>query len=445
MTVEIKESNIVQFIRTYLSTIRRYSSLLPEERKDLLPIFWFYPSIIRATICKDGIAIEFRRKLKSKKTDSIRVSQKNFLNKINPKFTGLKVLVPADGLKGVVVKDLAITTESCLPFLKPSGTLFKIPNHFGLFRVTSGGDVFFENVGLFYLDRKGTPRQYTFRGMWIIANDSSLFFSIKSAQKRGLQDFIQRLVKTGAILGEKKRRYTEFDFTSEIEQIEREYLTRVNSDNIDELEMQNFLEQHKFIISPLYLDISQQSIDIEPQKGIPSIKRKVDFVLMQEPNFTQYKINCTAIEIKKPVDRLFLKNGEMSQALSVGIDQIFTIFKFVDLNLTEAQKLLPIESKSDLKGIVLIGRKKELTIEDIKRKENFNRTNNRIKIVLFDDLLENIRFVSRVFGKKMQQPAVVVGQAGTEDEDFTGKTGEVIQKAIDFLSKRIEKNEINIE
>lgn len=437
MSKELKDSNLLKFIITYLSTIRRYSSLIPEERKDLLPEFWSHPYQIRSTICEDGIVIEYRRKI-SKKVDSIRISHKKSLNNVCPKFTGSQVLFPVDGKRGFGVKDLAITTESCMPFLKPDGTLFQIPDHLGLFKVTSGGDIFFENVGLFYLDRKGTPRQYTIKGMWIIASDSESFFAPESAQKRGLHDFLQRLVKTGAILGEKKKRYTEFDFASEIKNIEREYLVRVNSDNISEHEMQNFLEQHKFIISPLYLDISPKTIDIEPQKVIPSIKRRVDFVLMQEPNFTEYKIDCTAIEIKKPDDRLFLKNGVMSQALNEGIDQILTIFKFVDSNLTKAQKFFPIESKSDLKGIVLIGRKKELIKEDIKRQEEFNRTNPRLKIILFDDLIENIKFVSRVFGTKMHQPAVVVGQAGTEDEDFTGKTGDVIQEAIDFLSKRIE-------
>lgn len=366
---------------------------------------------------------------------------KNSLADINPKFTSSQVLIPVDGLTGIVVEDLAITTESCRRFLKPGGTLLKIPDHFGVFRVTLGGDIMFNNVGLFYVGKKGIPKQFTFRGVWIIANDSPSFFSIESAQKRGLMDFLKRLVKTGAIVGERKKRYTEFDIASEIETIREKYLTLVNSEGIDEPEIQKFLEEHKFILSPLYLDICPKTIAIKPQMELPTIERKVDFVLMQEPNLIDCKIACTAIEIKKPTDKLFLKNGRMSHPLGVGIDQINAIFKFVDSNLSEAKEQLSISDKSDLKGIVLIGRKKELSPEDIRNREEFNATNNRLNIVLFDDLLENIECIHRVFGKKIRRPAVVVGQTGAEDEDFTGKTGNVIQEALDFLSKRIEKGD----
>ncbi len=440
MNTGIKDLDLLNFIRTYLSTIRRFSSLLPEERKNLLPEFWCYPYKILATICKDGIVIRFKRKI-SKKLDSIHINSKRSLNDINPKFTGSQVLIPLDGISGIVVEDLAIATESCMPFLESGGTLLKIPDHFGLFRVASGGDIMLNNVGLFYVDRRGVPKQFTFRGTWVIANDSPSLFTTESAQKRGLMDFLQRLVKTGPIMGKKKGRYTEFDIASEIETVEKEYLTLINSDGIDEAEIQKFLEQHKFILSPLYLDISSKTIDIKPQMELPEIPRKVDFILMQEPNLIECKVACTAIEIKKPSHKLFLKNGEMSRPLREGIGQINAILKFVDSNLTEAKKYLPISGKSDLKGIVLIGRKKELSAEDIKSREKFNETNDSIKIVLYDDLLGNIDCVSRVIGKKLRQPAVVVGQAGTEDEDFTGKTGKVIQEAIDFLSKRIEKGE----
>ena len=434
----MQESDLIKFINTYLTSVRRYSSILSEKRKNLLPDFWSYPFQILGTICKDGIVIEFRRRIR-KKVNSIRVSKKNSINKIIPILSGSKVLIPANGLNGIVVKDLAITTESCFPFLKPSGTLLIIPDHFGLTKVSSGGDILFENVGIFYLDKKGTPRQFTIQGMWVIANDSPSFFTSENAEKRSFIDFVQRLVKTGAILGKKKKRYTEFNFKPEIETIKKEYINLINSENISEHEMHDFLEKHKYIISPLYLDISPKSIDIIAQKDMSSIKRRVDFILMQEPNFIKYNIFCTVIEIKKPTDKPFLASGEMSQPLKIGIEQILKIIEFVDSDLTEAQRYLPINDRSDIRGIVLIGRKKDLSLEVKKRLEVFNKDNNNIRIMLYDDLLENISFVSNLFGKKLQQPAVIVGQTGSEGEDFTGKTGEVIQKALDYLSKRIEK------
>lgn len=432
----IKPKDLIDFTETYLSTVRRFSALLPIERRNLLPDFWCNHYQILVTICLDGIAIDFRRRI-NRNRDSINVLRKKSLNNISQKLTGSQVLMPIDGKNGIVVKNLAIATESCMPFLKSGGTLWRIRDDFGLLRVTSGGDIFFENVGLFYLDGKGTPKQFTFKGMWIIANDLPSLFTPESAQKRGLQDFLGRLVTTGAIVGKKKERYTEFDMASELEAIEVKYLTLVNSEGVAEQELQNFLEEHGFIISPFYLEICPMTIAIRPQMQLPSIERKVDFVLVKELDLRNNKISSIAVEIKKPSDKLFAKNGELSEPLKVGLNQIEDIFEFISSHPKEAEKLLHVSQKSDLRAIVLIGRKKDLSIEDAKKLAKLNETNEFVKILLYAELHENIRIVSNMFGRKLRQPAVVVGQEGTNDEDFTGKTGDVIQKALDFLSKRI--------
>jgi len=67
-----------------------------------------------------------------------------------------------------------------------------------------------------------------------------------------------------------------------------------------------------------------------------------------------------------------------------------------------------------------------------------NRARTRTEVVTFDALLENIETVRGFYGLKGRQPVVVVGQEGTCDEDFTGKTGAAIQSAIDYLEKRMK-------
>jgi hypothetical protein len=90
-------------------------------------------------------------------------------------------------------------------------------------------------------------------------------------------------------------------------------------------------------------------------------------------------------------------------------------------------------------GIVLIGRRKELKTEEVELLIETNRKNPSQKILLYDDLVENIRFTSEMLGKKFRKPVVVVGQKGDSSEDFTGKSSEVIQEAFNYLAKRIKE------
>jgi len=165
----------------------------------------------------------------------------------------------------------------------------------------------------------------------------------------------------------------------------------------------------------------------------------VDFILLKEPNLENYGIKSLAIELKKPEDKLFTKKGEISNQLKIGIDQIASIFNFINSNPKEAKKLLEINNHSDLIGIVIIGRKKDLTTGDLKRLNEINRTNKEMKILLFDDLLTNIKLVSKTLAKRIVQPVVVVGQKWDSTEDFTGKSSETIQEALNYLSRRIKE------
>ena len=74
---------------------------------------------------------------------------------------------------------------------------------------------------------------------------------------------------------------------TEIDTIKREYITLVNSERIAEQQMQDFLEKHGFILSPFYLNLSPKTITMKPQMELKSINRKVDFILLKEPNLNR--------------------------------------------------------------------------------------------------------------------------------------------------------------
>ena len=434
----MKSEQLIDFIGTYLSVIRRYCSVLPLSRRSSLPDYWSSHYQILAHTCEDGIAIEFKRKI-GKKIDSIVVLRRRTLADFYPHLTGANPRLPIDGLEGIAVTNLAISTKSCMPFLKTGGTLLEIPDEVAFLRVTAGGDVQLQKVSFFYVDEKDVPRQFAFKCLWILACDAPILSSPALAEKRALGDFLRQLLSGASILGERMRRYSEFDLTNEFKEVEREYTTLFNSENIAEQEMQYFFENHPFVLSPFYLDIFPKTITIKPQMELEAIDRKVDFVLLKEPNLNNYGIKCSAIELKKPNDKLFTNKGDPSDQLKLGLSQIRAIFEFVKSKPEDARKLLGIKDLSDLVCIVLIGRRKELKTEEAELLIEANRENPSQKILLYDDLLGNIAFTSEMLGKKVRQPVVVIGQKGDSSEDFTGKSSEVIQEASDYLGRRIKE------
>jgi len=437
MLNKLSAQQVIDFIETYLATIRRFCSVLPLTRRVIFPDFWINRYQIVVNIFDDVVAIEFRRRL-HKKRDSIKISKRKSLNDVYPRIKGANPRIPIDGLEGIVIKNLAIATESCMPFLQIGGTLLIIPDNASLLRVTGGGDVMIQNVAFFYVDNK-VPKQFTFKSLWIIAKDSPILLNLEDTQKRALKDFLRQLLSEAPILGEKMKRYSEFDLLKEIKAIEREYVNLLNSENVSEQEMQDFFEAHGFVLSPVYLDICPKTIMIKPQMDLKSIGRKVDFILLKEPNIKNFRIKCSVIELKRPQDKIFTKDRKLSHPLKVGLSQIKSVFDFINSNPKEARKTLGINDISDIVGIVLIGRRKDLTKEEAEELLRLNSRNPSIKILLYDDLLENIKFISKILGKKIRQPVVVVGQKGDADEDFTGKSSDVIQEALNYLSKRIQK------
>jgi len=438
MSSELDAKQIIDFIQVYLTIVRRFCSVLSSTRRALFPDFWNNHYQIAVYVCDDVVAVEFKRRIYKKK-DSITISRRSSLSNVYPQITGINPRFPIDGLEGIVISNLAIATESCMPFLRPGGTLLIIPDNVGLLRVTAGGDVRLQNVAFFYVDKRGVPRQFTFKCLWIIAKDSPILLNLEYTQKRALRDFLRQLLSEAPILGEKMKRYSEFDLLKEIKSIESRYINLINSENTTEQEMQKFFEMHSFVLSPFYLDICPKTITIKPQMELKRIGRKVDLILLREPNIRDFRIKCSVIELKKPQDKLFTKGRKLSHQLRLGLSQVKSVLDFVKSSPKEARKLLEIEDISNIVGIVLIGRKKDLTKEEIEELFKLNSRSASIKVLLYDDLLENIKFVSKILGKKIRQPVVIVGQKGDAGEDFTGKSGDVIQEALNYLSKRIQE------
>jgi len=437
---KIVSKSIVEFLRAYLSTIRKFETLLPSHRKGVLPEYVQSRFKIFVTICNDGIAVWFRRAIVKRK-DTIKMSTRSSLRNVIPKLSADKNFLPLDGQTNILIKDLAIVTEGFFDSMyargyKMEGTVLKISDTFGILEVKSGADIKLENVLFGFLDKYGKPKQILLKVLWVIASDVPSLFSVAEGKERAQMEFFDRLVTSGPIKGEKMKRYSEADMAREIEDVKRDYISLVFRENAEEPELQQFLEKHPFILSPTYLDVCSGSLDVTPQVRLSRGKRIVDFLLLFEPDFEKARRLATVIEIKRPSHNLFVKKCKNSKPLRVGLQQVEEVFRIIKENPQEANKL-GLRHSDDISGMVLIGRRSDLNEEEISYLEQINEPRTLIKIDTFDALIENIETVKGFYGVKGRKPVVVVGQEGTSDEDFTGKTGETIQSAIDYLGKRI--------
>jgi hypothetical protein len=261
-------------------------------------------------------------------------------------------------------------------------------------------------------------------------------FSDVEGKELAQHDFFNRLIGSGPIKGEKLKRYTEADLAKEIDNVKERYLSLFLRENAEELELQRFLEEHPFILSPAYLDVSSGSLSVTPQVRMSKGKRIVDFLLLFEPNVEEIRRQVTIIEIKRPSHKLFTKGGVYSNHLEEGLQQVDEVFRIIGENPQEAIRI-GLQKSDTVIGLVLIGRYSDLKKSDVSCLEEINKKNARIRVATFDSLLRNIELVRDFYGVKGRQPVVVVGQQGTSDEDFTGKTGETIQNALDYFEKRI--------
>jgi len=428
----IETNSILEFLKAYLSTLRRFETLLPDHRKNIIPEYFRSKFKISVIVCHDGIVIWFRRAIK-KKRDAIKVSAIRRLSNVIPILSGDRNILPLNGQSNAIVSNLAIVTERFANFYKTEGTVWNIPDDFGILEVKSGSDIRLENVLLGYVDSGGKPRQIVLKGLWIFATDKPSLFSVDEGKERAQRDFLQHLFRSGAIKGEKMNRYQEADLAREIDGISSSYRSLVSRENAEEPELQQFLERHPFILSPTYLDVMHVSLDITPQVRLAKGKRIVDFLILFEPDLGKVRRLVSIVEIKRPSHKLFTKKGKCSKPLSEGLEQVEEAFRIVEENPQVAKKLR-LRKSDAISGMVLIGRYYDLQKKELPYLEEFD--NERIRVVTFDSLLKNIEAVRGFYGIKGRQPVVVVGQKGTSDEDFTGKTEKTIQSAIDYIGKR---------
>ncbi len=433
--VAVNVNQLEVFIKSYLSTFKKLESLIPDRRKNILPHFIRFPHKIFGTILKDGAVIEFKREI-GKKKPSVKLSRKaRTMKQMHPELFKKNNAFKIGG-DNLAIRELSIITEDFLKYFKAEGgTILKIPGDWGILELPQTGDIRLENLMFCYVEN-GKPKHMTYKRLWLFFGEDPSRFTVAKGKLRAVENFADYLLSSNVKQGIRTEGFAEFDLASEIEKVEHEYFELIFREKIEEQEVQRFLEKHPFILNPLYIDFFRHSIEVKPQKRFYE-RRRVDFLVIRYLNLVDYKSYCTIVEIKKPTDRPFTEQGKISEPLRDAMQQIRWCFEQVKNDPKKAKREFGVADIHDLRGIIVVGRQIELADKDVSLLKQFN-VNPYLKIKTFDEFLRNFQLVKAKFGMTLRQPLVVVGQTG-KDEDFTGTTGDVIQKAIDYLSERMKE------
>ncbi|MBC8229116.1 DUF4263 domain-containing protein [bacterium] len=157
-----------------------------------------------------------------------------------------------------------------------------------------------------------------------------------------------------------------------LQQTLQEYQQLLSEPDIRERTMQLYLEGHIVLLDP-------SAKRVQPQVSLGT-EYRADFVI--ETYDGVYKL----VEIEKPTDRLYLKNGDPSSALTHAEQQVLNWQRWIRQNIAyiRFESQLPM---NDPEGLVIIGLRSQMSQEEIHRLEERNISRRgRIKIITFDDL-----------------------------------------------------------
>ncbi len=145
-----------------------------------------------------------------------------------------------------------------------------------------------------------------------------------------------------------------------------------------EEELQKFLTSHPILLDPFVSELHSKH-----ELGSDFI---TDYVVRRINN--EYIL----VEIENSTNKIFTKQGQITAVVTGALGQVRDFQAWIADNIAYAQRKLPGIRRPE--GLVVIGRRKNLTEIDTKRlsEENFSRRGH-IRVVTYDDLLDQGRAV----------------------------------------------------
>jgi hypothetical protein len=146
-----------------------------------------------------------------------------------------------------------------------------------------------------------------------------------------------------------------------------------------ESDYQRFLEQNPVFIDPL-------AAQVIPQHRLGT-EFVTDFVIRRHDS------RYVVVEIEKPSDRIFTGSNDFTAPFTHAVGQVLDFQGWVADNVAYAQKRLP--AIVDPYGVVIMGRRSDLSTEQELKLRRWNINSKGIEIILYDDLSSRAKTLHR--------------------------------------------------
>lgn len=247
------------------------------------------------------------------------------------------------------------------------GGTFDVGTH-PFIRLSSGADVRILQARI-EASVRGYPRERMF--LWFLTSPNEKYLSKNRAEFEAEHDFwgyLQFLVTTRLddLLVRGVEKETLLLFQSSIERLKEKYHQLISRQDLDEQMLQNFLEDHYFLLSP------ERKAEKEKRKLGPYIP---DFILRYADD------TLTLVEIQLNRDPI-IQNNQPSSGMKEAIEQLKNWFEWIDSN---EHSTLPRYS-----GLIVIGRRESYRKNERSIKHGLSKIGYPVTLLTYDDLGDSI-------------------------------------------------------
>lgn len=366
--------SIRKFVETYLDEISSCMGQINRNYWILFPDFLYSPYIIRVRKCSNGVAILFKRPA-HKTSITVKKSRKRveeiFLPYLPPPNHAIFAFTNTSRSKIVQAK----MTNWDFSQDPTKGKMFQRYNEdfhrMSVMHLSKSNEVQMLFCPISGVNDFGRVRLFI-RFLWMITGDC-LDFSEDKARWFARKDFLYYLNQILFVWSPSKLSETAKKFLiNMVSDIKNKYQELISRTDVDEQEIQDFLEVHRFILDP-----NAQQVWFKESLGK---KNEADFII-------GYGHSIRVVEIKRPYDRIFDNNMQFSATTRKALSEISRYRKWLTSNkLTTKGRYGSVVLR---KGWAIIGNAIDMSERELKRLSSWNSTKKIIMLMNFNDLLSN--------------------------------------------------------
>lgn len=366
--------DIARFVESYLDEIRTCIGQITRKHWTIFPDFFYRPYIIHARNCSNGVAILFKRPADQ---DSINAknsgkrAEEMFLPYLPP--PNFAVFAWTNARRVWHVGNSIINFDVCRDPEK--GKRFQGPGEdfrrMSVMRLEKSNEVQMMNCWVSGVNDRGRFRGLI-RFLWMMTGDC-VELTEEKARWYAREDFARHLNHILFAWRPIQLSETAKKFLVEmLNSLKIRFQELISRTDVDEQEVQDFLEDHKLVI-----DLNVRQIWSKQNLGEGN---QADFIL-------GYADGIRVVEIKRPFNPIFSRRMRFSPTARVALSELVRYQEWLESNgsITKGR----YGSEVLKKGWGIIGRANEMSEKELESLATWNSTSDAIEIKTFDALLNN--------------------------------------------------------